>query len=84
MPEHNTEVSASACAWVITLSCTIAVNGHVIKIRIEKLKDKVRLCVFNSGHPIPKEALDMIWTSFYKVDHARTRSYGGFLLNNNF
>jgi len=37
----------------------------------------VRVSVFNSGHSIPEESLEKIWTSFYKVDKARTRELGG-------
>ncbi|WP_034378415.1 MULTISPECIES: HAMP domain-containing sensor histidine kinase [unclassified Dehalobacter] len=48
-----------------------------IKVKLEKTGQKARVSVFNSGTPIPEEALDKIWTSFYKVDKARTRSYGG-------
>jgi len=44
----------------------------------EKVKDnKIRVAVFNSGQPIPEESLDKIWSSFYKVDKARTRIIGG-------
>lgn len=38
---------------------------------------RVRIAVFNSGVPIPEEELSRIWESFYKVDKARTRAYGG-------
>ncbi|WP_242836969.1 sensor histidine kinase [Dehalobacter restrictus] len=48
-----------------------------INVKLEKTGQKARVSVFNSGTPIPEEALDKIWTSFYKVDKARTRSYGG-------
>lgn len=37
----------------------------------------LRICVFNSGTPIPSDDLPRIWESFYKVDKARTRAYGG-------
>ena len=37
----------------------------------------MRICVFNSGSPIPGDDLPRIWESFYKVDKARTRAYGG-------
>lgn len=37
----------------------------------------IRLSVFNSGKPIPEDSLERIWESFYKVDKARTRAYGG-------
>ncbi|MEE8835627.1 MAG: HAMP domain-containing sensor histidine kinase [Eubacteriales bacterium] len=37
----------------------------------------VTTTVFNSGKPIPADAIDHIWEKFYKVDRARTRAYGG-------
>lgn len=40
-------------------------------------KNTVRVSVFNSGEHIPKSEINHIWDSFYKVDKARTRSYGG-------
>lgn len=43
----------------------------------ENEKDQVRISVFNTGEPIPEEALPHIWEKFYKVDKARTREYGG-------
>lgn len=33
--------------------------------------------VFNSGTHIPDQEKELIWDSFYKIDKARTRSYGG-------
>ncbi len=56
--------------------------GHVdgakrIRVKIEAAQENVRLAVFNTGQPIPAEALAKIWFSFYKVDQARTRSLGG-------
>lgn len=48
-----------------------------IRIQAAIQNEKVRVTVYNSGERIPEESLDKIWTSFYKVDKARTRSYGG-------
>ena len=48
-----------------------------IRIQIQKHEKMARIYVFNSGEQIPEEALDKIWSSFYKVDKARTRAYGG-------
>ena len=48
-----------------------------IEVHIERRGSKARITVFNSGRPIPEDSLDKIWTSFYKVDKARTREYGG-------
>lgn len=54
------------------------VDEHkTIKITVKTQDDKVRVAVNNSGKTIPEEDLDKVWTSFYKVDKARTRDYGG-------
>lgn len=49
----------------------------VIDIRCEQHEEHVRVTVFNTGKPIPEDALPHIWEKFYKVDKARTRAYGG-------
>lgn len=48
-----------------------------IIISTEDMGKKLRISVFNSGKKIPEVSLEKIWDSFYKVDKARTRSYGG-------
>lgn len=58
------------------------VNGdNVIEIKYRLIEDenadRVRVSVFNTGEPIPEDALPHIWEKFYKVDKARTREYGG-------
>ncbi|MPN36735.1 Sensor histidine kinase ResE [bioreactor metagenome] len=52
-------------------------DKRVINVTIKQVEDKICVEVFNSGKAIPEEVLDKIWQSFYKVDKARTRSYGG-------
>ncbi len=55
----------------------VSENGCVaVQLHVES-QQAVRLSVFNTGDPIPKEDLPHIWESFYKVDKARTRAYGG-------
>jgi len=39
--------------------------------------DKARVSVWNSGNPIPEDAKEKIFDSFYKLDKARTRAAGG-------
>jgi len=53
-------------------------NTKIIKIGKTVVANKVRINVFNTGRHIPNESLDKIWGSFYKVDKARTRAYGGY------
>lgn len=54
-----------------------ASNEKIVKVSILKIDDVARVTVFNSGDNIPNEDIDNLWTKFYKVDKARTRSYGG-------
>ncbi len=48
-----------------------------IHIRIEKSGDFAEFALFNSGKPVPEEALEKIWLRFYKTDSSRSRSFGG-------
>ncbi|HBF36920.1 MAG TPA: two-component sensor histidine kinase [Firmicutes bacterium] len=52
-------------------------GDNLLQISITVKDRRVKVSVFNSGDPIPEDALDKIWFSFYKVDKAHTRSYGG-------
>jgi len=52
-------------------------DRKIIRVKVEQDRDKARVRVYNSGTHIPEESIDKIWTSFYKIDKARTRSYGG-------
>lgn len=54
------------------------VSGEkIIRVSLESRGDAARVTVYNSGDHIPDEAIDQIWTKFYKVDKARSREYGG-------
>ena len=53
-------------------------GDRIIRITSSRREDGwLRLTVFNTGKPIPEDSLERIWESFYKVDKARTRAYGG-------
>ena len=52
-------------------------SGKYIEIGIERKSDILRISVFNTGEPIPEDALPHLFEKFYKVDKARTREYGG-------
>ncbi|WP_160684511.1 HAMP domain-containing sensor histidine kinase [Clostridium sp. C2-6-12] len=53
-------------------------DNKIIKLSTKIIDDKIKIYVFNSGKHILEESLDKIWKSFYKVDKARTRAYGGY------
>ncbi|WP_053954847.1 sensor histidine kinase [Inediibacterium massiliense] len=46
-------------------------------ISLEEKKETIRIGIYNTGDFIPKEEMDKIWDSFYKIDKARTRELGG-------
>jgi signal transduction histidine kinase len=52
-------------------------ENKTIRISFAAKPNKIIVSVFNTGENIPQESLDKIWDSFYKVDKARTREYGG-------
>ncbi|MTI54251.1 sensor histidine kinase [Geosporobacter ferrireducens] len=52
-------------------------KNKVIKLTVESIGKKIRVSVYNSGSTIPDESLNKVWTSFYKIDKARTRDLGG-------
>jgi len=49
----------------------------IVRVSSRKEEGKALVTVFNSGVHIPEQYIDKIWTSFYKIYKARTRSYGG-------
>lgn len=48
-----------------------------IRVKVIQKVDCVEFSVYNSGSHIPQSSLNYVWDSFYKVDKARTRKYGG-------
>lgn len=66
---------------VLTNYLNNAVNhvdeNKVIRLTVNNHENKIRVAVYNSGRHIPEENMDRIWSSFYKIDKARTREYGG-------
>lgn len=48
-----------------------------IKVWYEHKQDTVRINVYNDGNNIPEEDIEKLFIKFYKVDAARTRTYGG-------
>ncbi len=48
-----------------------------IRFAVEQTEGVAKVSVYNTGDPIPEEAIPNLWTKFYKVDKARTRTYGG-------
>lgn len=52
-------------------------GDRIIRFQITQLESEIKISVFNTGNAIPSESISKIWTKFYKVDKARTRTYGG-------
>jgi signal transduction histidine kinase len=63
---------------LLTNSINHCSNENIIEFKLFKTTDhKVRVSIYNTGQSIPEDSLKKIWTSFYKVDEARTREYSG-------
>lgn len=52
-------------------------KGNLIEIRVDKIENKARIYVYNTGDPISEEDQTRIWNRFYKVDSSRNRQKGG-------
>lgn len=52
-------------------------GDKIINVELQVTQNIVRILVSNTGSHIPENELDKVWISFYKVDKARTREYGG-------
>ena len=63
---------------IFTNAIKHTVDEKIIEIQATDCETHIRVFVFNSGRPIPEECQEKIWTSFYKVDQAHTREYGGY------
>lgn len=54
------------------------INGiKIIKLKNEKINDKVRVTVFNTSEGLSDESIMRIWNRFYKIDESRNRDKGG-------
>lgn len=66
---------------VVTNFFTNALNHldyeRVVELKVCREEKKACITVFNTGNPIPEDALEHVWEKFYKVDKAHTREYGG-------
>lgn len=55
----------------------VSPNGEIHIDLVPTDRDTVSVQIYNTGLPIPEDDMPHIWDSFYKVDKARTRAYGG-------
>jgi two-component system, OmpR family, phosphate regulon sensor histidine kinase PhoR len=62
---------------LIDNSCKYAGEAPQIKVKSEKLIDKILITISDSGPGITPEHLKRIFERFYRVDSARDRSHGG-------
>lgn len=54
------------------------VSGRkTIIVSTQRVEPILRTTVYNTGPLIPEDEMELIWTSFYKVDKARTPGEGG-------
>ena len=61
----------------VSNACHHVSGDMVIEVKMVQKDGKVRVSVFNTGTPIPEADIAHISDTFYKVDKAHTREYGG-------
>jgi two-component system sensor histidine kinase CpxA len=90
-PDSNIEVAADpgiraladpqqlfrAVANVLRNAIRYAGQNGPIRISAEKVEDRVKVIVADSGPGVPEEALENLFTPFYRVDASRDRRSGG-------
>ncbi len=52
-------------------ACKYAGEGGRVTVTLEKVQDKARLSVHNTGEPIPPDQLPRVFERFYRADSAR-------------
>lgn len=75
----NGEASLIKQLIAILLDNAVKYSNENGKIQLDLYSngDKAVISVFNTGEPIPKESLPLIFDRFYRVDKARSREKGG-------
>ena len=53
-------------------------EGGAVTVRLDKIQDRLRLTVHNTGPAIAPEHLDHLFERFYRSDAARDRAQGGY------
>lgn len=59
-------------------ACKYAGNNGAVTLTLERIQEKARLTVNNTGAPIPADQLQHIFERFYRVDGSRARKHGGY------
>ena len=52
-------------------------SGGMVRVKAEKMADKVQISVIDTGIGIAPEHLDKVFARFYRVDGSRSRQVGG-------
>ena len=65
-------------AILLDNACKYCGPDGKVELTLKKSGEKVVLSVWNTGEPIPPEALSHLFERFYRQDSARTRESGGY------
>lgn len=59
-------------------ACKYAGEKGKVGVTLQRVQDKLKLSVRNTGAPIPQEHLEHLFERFYRVDSSRARDAGGY------
>lgn len=75
--EGDTEKLVRVFDNLLSNALKYGTDGTSIILLSEKVADKVIITVKNNGKEIPKEALDLLFDRFYRVEESRSQQTGG-------
>lgn len=75
--EGDTEKLVRVFDNLLSNALKYGIDGTKIVIMSEKVGDEVIITVKNNGKEIPKEALDLLFDRFYRVEESRSQQTGG-------
>lgn len=76
--EGNEGQLTQLVAILLDNACKYAEEGGRVLLELDRIQDKIKLSVNNSGKVIPKENMEHLFERFYRADQSRTREKGGY------
>lgn len=75
--EADKEAIKSAMVNMLTNAISFVSNKGKIEMKVEKLEEKQKFIIYNSGKNIPENSIKDIWKPFYRIEASQNRKYGG-------
>lgn len=71
------ELMARAIGNLISNAIKYGADGKQVKMKVERVEDRVKFSIVNYGRVIPEKDLEQIFDKFYRVEQSRSVKTGG-------